>query len=135
MKTRYLAPAAALLLAIGGTRLGKAQTEAKATTKEIMKVKLEYAHYLLNGVTTENFPLIATNADKLSQLTQLSTWSGRRTPEYEALSAEFRKHADELGRAAKERNLDAASLAYVQLTLSCINCHKYMRGGRKTGEL
>jgi cytochrome c556 len=65
----------------------------------------------------------------------VTAWRARESGEYEVLSAEFRKQAEALAKAAKDRNPDAVSLAYVQMTLSCVNCHKYMRGGKKAGEL
>ncbi len=119
-----------LTLAFVGTWFSQAQTSTKPTTKEIMKEKLDYAHFLLNGIATENFDLIANNAEKLNQLSLSTVWREGRTPEYEALSADFRRHAVALTKAAKDRNLDAASLAYVQMTLSCVNCHKYMRNSK-----
>ena len=133
MKPRTLL-IAILALAFVGTWWSQAQTAAKPTTKEIMAEKLDYAHFLLNGIATENFDLLANNAEKLNQLSQSTVWRQGRTPEYEALSADFRRHAVALTKAAKDRNLDAASLAYVQMTLSCVSCHKYMRGV-KTAEL
>jgi cytochrome c556 len=133
MKPRTLL-IAILALAFVGTWWSQAQTAAKPTTKEIMAEKLDYAHFLLNGIATENFDLLANNAEKLNQLSQSTVWREGRTPEYEALSADFRRHAVALTKAAKDRNLDAASLAYVQMTLSCVSCHKYMRGV-KTAEL
>ncbi len=133
MKPRTLL-IAILALAFVGTWWSQAQTAAKPTTKEIMAEKLDYAHFLLNGIATENFDLLANNAEKLNQLSQSTVWRQGRTPEYEALSADFRRHVVALTKAAKDRNLDAASLAYVQISLSCVNCHKYMRGV-KTAEL
>ncbi len=133
MKPRTLLTAI-LALAFVGTWWSQAQTAAKPTTKEIMAEKLDYAHFLLNGIATENFDLLANNAEKLNQLSQSTVWRQGRTPEYEALSADFRRHVVALTKAAKDRNLDAASLAYVQISLSCVNCHKYMRGV-KTAEL
>jgi hypothetical protein len=35
-------------------------------------------------------------------------------------------------KMAKDKNLDGAALAYVQLTMSCVNCHKYVREIRMT---
>jgi hypothetical protein len=40
-----------------------------------MALKLEYAHYILNGVVTENFHLVEANAEKLSKLSQAEAWS------------------------------------------------------------
>ena len=59
----------------------------------------------------------------------MSGWQARQTPEYELFTVEFRRHAEELAKAAKSKNIDAATLAYTQLTFSCVSCHKYMRGG------
>ena len=135
MKPRTLLIATlTVIFAFVGSWWSQAQTATKPTTKEIMTEKLDYAHFLLNGIATENFDLIANNAEKLNQLSQSTVWRAGRTPEYEALSADFRRHAVALTKAAKDRNLDAASLAYVQMTLSCVNCHKYMRNP-KTAEL
>ena len=128
MKVRFiLITMVTVLLALGGTWFSHAQTKTEASTREIMREKLDCSHYILNGIATENFDLISANAEKLSKLSQATAWRARETPEYEVLSAEFRRHADALAKAAKDRNPDAASLAYVQMTLSCVNCHKYMR--------
>ncbi len=128
----------AVLLVLTIAWFGQAQSQTDATLKSTMNQKLDYAHYILNGVATENFELIATNADKLSKLSQSSSWSSHATTkatDYEILAADFRKQTDALAKAGKDRNPDAASLAYVQMTLSCINCHKYMRGKKTGGNL
>jgi hypothetical protein len=39
----------------------------------------------------------------------------------------FRFASNELVRLAEEKNLDGASLAYTQMTISCVNCHKFLR--------
>jgi hypothetical protein len=33
-----------------------------------------------------------------------------------------------LVRAAEDKNLDGATLAYTQLAISCVQCHKIVRG-------
>ena len=45
-------------------------------------------------------------------------------------SVEFRRTADAITAAAKKKNLDGAALAYVDMTMKCVNCHKYVRGVR-----
>ena len=37
----------------------------------------------------------------------------------------------ELIKNAEDRNLDAAALSYVDLTLTCVKCHKHVREVRK----
>ncbi len=50
-----------------------------------------------------------------------------KTPRYELLSNQFRDNAEDLIKKAKDKNLDGAALAYVDLTLTCVKCHKYVR--------
>jgi hypothetical protein len=134
MKIRSLSIAlGASLMALTGTWLVHAQSKTGPTTSEIMKLKLDYAQSLLTGIATENYDLIYLNAESLSKLSRDSAWRARQTPQYELFSAEFRRHLDAISKAAKDRNLDAASLAYVQMTLSCVQCHKYMRGTKTAG--
>lgn len=74
--------------------------------------------------------MIAKNSQAMSLLSLESNWQVLQTTEYLDRSKEFRRAADALTQAAKKKNLDGAALAYVQLTMNCINCHKYVRGVR-----
>jgi hypothetical protein len=42
-------------------------------------------------------------------------------------SNEFRRIADDLVKSAKDKNLDGAALNYIELTMTCAKCHKYVR--------
>jgi hypothetical protein len=85
---------------------------------------------VLEGIAIEDYSQIETNAQKLGRLAKLAGWRARQTPEYELFTNEFRRQADALVDAAKEKNLDGATLAYMHLTFSCVSCHKYMRGAK-----
>jgi hypothetical protein len=47
-------------------------------------------------------------------------------------SNDFRRSADSIVQAAKAKNLDGAALAYVDMTLTCVRCHKHVRKVRET---
>lgn len=129
MKTlTAVALAIGLMLGIAGN--SQAQTKADVSTSEIMKMKLDHSQKILEGIATENYELILANAQKLSRLSQATGWHARQTPEYEMFTLEFRRHADALAKAAKNQNVDAASVAYFQMTISCVSCHKYIRGSK-----
>jgi hypothetical protein len=104
------------------------KNQADTTTKGVMKSKLHYSQGVLEGIATENYNLMATNAQNLSGLSQAANWQIRQTPEYQRFTTDFRRQADALAKSAKEKNVDAATVAYFQLTVSCVNCHKYLRG-------
>ena len=59
---------------------------------------------------------------------QAADWQVRQTPEYQQFTMDYARHAKALGKAARDRNVDAATVAYFQLTVSCVNCHRYLRG-------
>ncbi len=69
----------------------------------------------------------------MSLLSLAETWQVFETPEYVEYSRKFRNAADALTEAAKEKNLDEATMAYNQVTTQCVECHKYMRDMRMAG--
>src|SRR5688500_6680598 len=62
------------------------QQEPRNTTKDAMRFKLYFAQGVLEGITTENFSFIATNAQKLKGLSQSADWKIRSTREYQRLT-------------------------------------------------
>jgi hypothetical protein len=96
--------------------------------KNVMKFKLHYAQGVLEAIATENYALMATNAQKLTGLSKQVSWRIRHTPEYERLTGDFRRQTEALAKAAKAENTDAATVAYFQMTVACVTCHKYLRG-------
>lgn len=103
------------------------KTKEPNDVSDFMRLKLEYAQGILEGLTTEDFEMIAKNSQDMSLISLDSTWNVVHTDEYAKQSAEFRRTSNALTRAADSKNLDGAALAYVGLTMRCINCHKYVR--------
>lgn len=106
---------------------GQGRSQKEDELSDFMRAKLAHSQKILEGLTTEDYDMIAKNSQEMSLLSQAATWRVLQTPEYLQHSTEFRRSADELTRAAKEKNVDAAALAYVDVTLKCVNCHKYVR--------
>lgn len=112
-----------------GLALGIAQSGKKSrATKEFMRDKLELAQGILEGLSVENYDLIVSRSQKLSAMSQQADWKVFENPDYEQQSIAFRRNVDALTKAAKNKNLDGATLAYVRVTMSCVECHKYVRG-------
>jgi hypothetical protein len=101
----------------------------KPTSKvqDLMKAKLEQSQKILEGIALNDFEKIAKHAEELIQISKKVEWRVLRTPQYEMHSNEFRRNADTLVQNANKKNLDAAALSYVELTLNCVRCHKYIR--------
>lgn len=115
------------LLAVG-LAVSVAQNRKSRATKEFMRDKLELAQGILEGLAVENYDLIVSRAQKLSAMSQAVDWKVFENPDYEQQSLAFRRNVDALTKAAKGKNLDGATLAYVRVTMSCVECHKYVRG-------
>lgn len=130
MKTRPVLSALLVVALFAGIAATVAPNDPKITTREVMKAKLESSQKVLEGIATENFVTVSTHAQKLVALSQVAGWQARQTPEYKQYTAEFRRHAEALQKAARSENVDAASVAWFQLTISCVNCHRHIRGMR-----
>ena len=105
-----------------------AQPHVGVTTKEFMREKLGHSQKALEALALEDFVTLAQQSKKLSAMTQEATWQVFENPDFAEHSATFRRHANALAKAAQDKNLDAATLAYVRLTMSCVDCHKFVRG-------
>jgi hypothetical protein len=100
--------------------------------QQLMKKKLQHSQRVLEGIALNDFGLISRNAEDLMQVSKEAEWRVLKSPEYEVNSNEFRRSAVALIKAAKDKNIDGAALAYMDLTLSCVRCHKHLREVRQT---
>jgi hypothetical protein len=94
---------------------------------DFMRAKLGHSQRVLEGLSLEDYDLIARGAQELALASQASSWQVLQTEEYARQSAEFRRSCDSLRNAAKAKNLDGAALAWMEVTMKCIQCHKYVR--------
>ena len=127
LNSSFLLAPVILALFCAGTRSTCAQADKESDVKEAMRQKVAYSQQVLVGITLEDYGLVADNAKKLVELSNKTNWYSRQVPEYELFLNEFRRNAQELMKAGEEKNLDAASVAYGQMTLSCVSCHKFIR--------
>ena len=94
---------------------------------DFMRAKLGHSQHVLEGLALEDYDLIARGAQELALASQASSWQVLQTEEYARQSMEFRRSCDTLRGAAKAGNLDGAALAWMEVTMKCIQCHKYVR--------
>jgi len=130
---RTLMLAALLGVAAGTTHHGRAEEpkdkdkpKPKAS-KELMRRKLELSQGLLAALTLNDLDKAGKQAADLIRLRKDPAWKVIKGETYEAFSAEFTRTAEGITRAAKDKNLEAAKLHYLGLTLTCFNCHSYVR--------
>jgi hypothetical protein len=104
--------------------------EPPTKVQALMKRKLDESQKLLAGIALNDFDEIAKHAQELIAISKEAEWKVINTPEYEMYSNDFRRIAGRLVKQAKDKNIDAAALSYVNLTLTCVECHKHVRAVR-----
>jgi len=121
-----------LLLFIGHSHVPHALAQEKempTETRNFMQAKLTHAQKILEGLSLENYDTVVKHAQELSLLSLESQWNVLRTQKYVDQSAEFRHAIERLVEAARSKQVDATALAYMDVTLKCVHCHKYVRSG------
>jgi hypothetical protein len=105
------------------------KTKPKADDKKptVMQRKLAHSQKVLEGLAKNDFGKIGTSAEGLIECVKDETWKINQTDKYLVYTNDFLRRAEGLKKAAKDKNLDAAALAYVDMTLTCIKCHQYLR--------
>lgn len=97
-----------------------------------MKKKLDYSQAILSGLATADFDAISKNATSMDRLSKLEKFVRRSdAEEYRAQLRVFLAANKDLITAAEKKNIDGATLAFTQMTLSCVNCHKALRDEKK----
>lgn len=98
---------------------------SKVTT--FMKLKLVPAKNLLESIAKSDFDSIQQNSERMRKLLLDENWMVHQTQLYRDHSKQFSKSLDLLHRAAKEHDIDTCLVAYMQMTMKCVQCHESIR--------
>ena len=98
-----------------------------------MKKKLEYSERILAGLASADFEEIGQSARSMSVLTRLERWVHASLPDYRAQLKIFQSANERIIHAADKEDLDGAAAGFLQLTTSCVNCHKVVRDAERSG--
>jgi cytochrome c556 len=97
-----------------------------------MEKKLESSQHILKGLATADFESISRSAEAMKKMTILEKLTRRtHADEYRAQLAIFQAANKQLIHEAGKKNIDGVALAYTQLMLTCVNCHKVLRDAPK----
>jgi hypothetical protein len=122
---KVIAFAVVLCLVLGNVSLS--QPAKTKIFKKLMADKLKSSQSLLEGLALSDFNKLNDNAQELLRISATEEWVAYKTPKYELFSNEFRRAAEKIIVKAKAKNLDGAALGYVELTMTCVRCHEYVR--------
>ena len=134
---------ALVLLAVVGMRQGVAnprqqdnqQTNASpaSTTLELsplkgfMRLKLQASNHILEGLVTDDMKKVTTGALMLQEMSVAEKWRVSNDMLYRQHSREFRDSVNVLQEKADKNSLDGVTLAWMDVTHNCIQCHQWVR--------
>jgi cytochrome c556 len=120
----------AFAMVAGLVVLGSGLDGQTVATGRVMREKLAHSQRILEAILVSDFALLEKETTALSKATEAPGWFVLEGPEYQRQSAAFLRATRDLLDAAKERDLDTAANAYMTLTMTCYQCHRYMKNAR-----
>lgn len=105
----------------------KAKEEESKDPSVWMRMKLEYSKGILEGVTKADFASIEDNAAKMRGLNRFERFVRGRWEGYTGQLQAFQEANEEMIKQARKNNVEGAALAFTQMTISCVACHKKLR--------
>lgn len=93
-----------------------------------MRKKLDASNQILEGLVTEDAELVIKGAKVLVEMSSAEKWQVQNNVMYKQYSEEFQQSAKKLVVAAEKENFDGAALKWIDTTMKCMECHKYVRG-------
>lgn len=94
--------------------------------KEFMRGKLESNQKIVEGLSLKDFAMIREGAQGVTAIVIGQHWFVLDTQAYRDYSQDMEQAGQRLVDAADKKNLEAAALRYFDLTLNCIDCHRYL---------
>lgn len=104
---------------------------AQEVEPSLMRQKLDHAQKLLEALSIADYERIISNSEELQRISLEARWSQPHSPAYAEYGEDFRSALTRVVRAAEKQNIDGAALNYVQVVLTCVQCHKVVREGEQ----
>lgn len=121
---------AGMWLAAPGMSQEKQPLKKDEALRTFMRKKLEACDQVLEGLVTEDGPMVVAGAKALNELSSAEKWRVSNDLMYRQFSEEFTRTTKKLQAAAEKENFDDVALKWIDATMSCVECHKWVRGMR-----
>ena len=103
------------------------ESKERPALATFMQQKMEASHDIMEGLLLEDGKLINKAAKKLKSMSDTERWRVSNDIMYRNHSEDFRNTVEKLIVASKGNSIDRAALSWFDVTLSCIDCHRYVR--------
>ena len=103
------------------------QVEEKKEPSVWMKIKMNGTAGILTGLASGDFDTIKEHATRMYAFSRIEKLTKGKNEEYQLQLKMFRYANRKLIQMASAKNLEGATLAFNQMTTSCVNCHRVIR--------
>ena len=104
------------------------QERTKREPDPLMAQKLKESQALLEGLALNDLAKVQASAAELLRISKAAQFRKRlSTAKYEYHANSFQRSAEAIAEKAKAKNIDGATLAYLDLTMTCVRCHQHTR--------
>ncbi len=119
-----------------GDKKDKQPTPRLPAGHALMRAKLKHSQAVLEGLALGDYKAIARSADELVQISRAAEFlTAYKSREYAVQVNIFRRAAETVSKKAKDKNLDGVTLAYMDMTMTCLKCHQYTRDNKTDARL
>lgn len=101
--------------------------DEKPILSKFMRQKLAASNSVLEGLVMDDLKAVTKASDKLLQMSMTEKWRVTNDPTYARFSKDYQRTVERLKAKSKQGTVDGAALAWMDVTLSCIECHEWVR--------
>lgn len=101
--------------------------DEKPILSKFMRQKLAASNSVLEGLVMDDLDAVTKASDKLLQMSMTEKWRVTNDPTYARFSKDYQRTVERLKAKSKQGTVDGAALAWMDVTLSCIECHEWVR--------
>lgn len=118
----------ALLLPLLAIPSSSQEKKKKREPDPLMVAKLKEAQTLLEGLALNDPAKVQRSAEELLRISKEAQFrKALNTAKYELHANSFQRSAEAVIEKAKAKNIDGATLAYLDMTMTCVRCHQHTR--------
>jgi hypothetical protein len=114
------------LCAIGAAVALSSAGAQTPSLNRVMREKLDHSKAILGAVVTSDWKTMDRESRALVLAARDPAWIALIAPEYLKHSDAFQTALQQLIEASARKDLDQAAKAEVSLTMSCVDCHRYV---------
>jgi len=92
-----------------------------------MRMKMQASNQILEGLCMDDMKSVVDGSQTLLKMPKEARWRVSNDMMYRRYSSEFVQAVEELKKEAEANDIDGASSAWVNVTMKCLKCHKWVR--------